>query len=316
MAVRFGWFLIAMALALGAVRAAAAPPEVVVSIEPVHSLVAGVMEGIAEPRLLIRGGASPHNFSLRPSDARALAGAGLVVWVGENLETFLRGPLTVLASDSRILTLMLEPAIALLPSRAGGVWGGETEDAAEGQDHAPLAHEEGAFDPHIWLAPANAAAIVRASAVALADLDPANAARYGENERRLLARIEALEREIAGKLAPLAGRPYLVFHDAYRYFEDSFGIAPLGSVTVSPERKPGLRRVREIRTVLRDAGALCIFTEPQFEPALVDSIIEGTATKTGILDPLGTGLQPGPDAYFGLMRAMAGALAGCLAPAG
>lgn len=340
--------LLALCLSRGAV---AAPPEVVVSIGPVHSLVAGVMEGLGEPRLLIRGGASPHNFSLRPSDARALAGADLVIWVGEGLETFLRKPLGVLAPDSHVVTLMADPAMTLLPNREAGIWGGSPEghgeeeaehhhdeeaehhhDEGEAEHHGeeeegPGHHEdeegaghhdhgEGAFNPHIWLSPANAAAIVEASTAALAALDPANAARYRENRLRVLARIEAQALDLAAELAPLAGRPYLVFHDAYRYFEDSFGIAPLGSVTLSPERKPGLRRMGELRRSLREAGIVCVFTEPQFEPALVEALVEGTGVKTAVLDPLGAGLLPGPDAYFDLMQDMAAALSGCLAPQG
>ena len=300
---------------------AAAAPDVVASIKPLHALVAGVMERVGAPHLLIRGAGSPHGTTLRPSDARALAGAALVFWIGPELETSLAAPLAALAAPDRVVALSRAPGIGLLARRAGGLW--EAPDAGHDAGHAidpagdPAAWHPGfaAPDPHIWLDPANGTAMVRAIEAALSRADPANAPRYRANAAGVIAALEALDAEIAAALAPVAGLPYVVFHDAYRYFEARYGLNPVGALTVNPERSPGARRVREIRGEIRARSARCVFAEPQFRPALVATLIEGTAARGGILDPLGAELAPGPGAYAGLLRALAASLVDCLAPA-
>lgn len=311
---------LAWGLAFSTITAAAAAPRVVVSIKPVHSLVAGVMAGIGEPFLLIRGAATPHSYSLRPSDARALSNAQLVFWVGEDLETFLEKPLASLAGRARLVELTATPGMLLLPAREGGIWSsdhGEGHDEEHEKSSTPSRHKDGhpvERDLHLWLHPANAVTIVRAAAAALSELDPANAAAYERNALASETRIAELEREIAALLAPVKDQPYMVFHDAYQYFEARFGTRAVGAVTVSPERRPGARRLREIRTRMVESGAACIFSEPQFAPAVVRSLAEGTAAKIAMLDPLAADLPSGPDAYFKLMRNMAQSLRACLTP--
>ncbi|MBW6477095.1 MAG: zinc ABC transporter substrate-binding protein ZnuA [Chromatiales bacterium] len=309
---------------------AEASPRVVVSIAPIHSLVAGVMDGVAEPQLLIAANASPHAYSLRPSDARSLSQAELVIWVGEELESMLVKPLENLAGRARIISLAEAEGIWRLPLRSGGVW--ETEhqhgerdthqhDHQHDHKHVELqtqaagqhAHgEHGEWDSHLWLAPRNARAIVELLAEALTELDPANQARYQENALQMLARITSLEQDLSRQLTPLQDRPYIVFHDAYRYFEESFSLSPVGSVTVSPEQSPGARRITEIRQTIQQRGAVCVFSEPQFRPAVVKVVLEGSGARAGVLDPLGAALAPGVDLWFGLMQGLAGSLQGCL----
>lgn len=281
-------------------------PRIVVSILPLHSLVAGVTEGVTEPVLLLRGGTSPHDYSLRPSDIRNLTQADLVIWADPGLEGFLVRTLDALPSRVRRTALIEDTALLLLPARSGGLW--EEED----HDHHHHDHGEPDHDPHIWLSPENARRIVRHVASLLSAIDPDNALRYGENQGRLLARIDALDLTLKARLEPVTARPYIVFHDAYQYFEASYGLAPVGAVTVNPARPPGARRVRDIRNRILEGGAVCVFSEPQFEPALVRTLTEGTGARTGVLDPVGAALEPGENAWFRLMEAMGDALADCL----
>ncbi|MGE4218822.1 MAG: zinc ABC transporter substrate-binding protein ZnuA [Alphaproteobacteria bacterium] len=287
--------------------AAAEPPRVVATIKPVHSLVAGVMQGVATPHLLLKGAASPHAYAMTPSDAAALQGADLVVWVGEGMETFLLKPMAALPKRTRVLALDDAPGIALLDVREGGAW---DEHDDHGHEHGHE-HEE-AKDMHLWLDPMNAQRAVEALADTLSGMDPANAARYAANAEAVLARLDTLDGELRETLAPLRGRPYIVFHDAYHYFEQSYGLSAVGSITVNPDVAPGAKTLRAIRKKLTDSKARCVFREPQFTPKLVATVTEGLSVKTGILDPLGADLPEGPDAYFLLMRNLADGLRTCL----
>ncbi|MBC6406502.1 MAG: zinc ABC transporter substrate-binding protein [Rhodospirillales bacterium] len=349
---------------LGTITAAAADgPRVVTSIKPLYGLTAALMQGVGEPFLLIDGKNSPHGYSLRPSEARALSGADLVVWVGPNLESFLVEPLNSLAKKATAVTAMELDGITVLEPREGGIWGQHrhnhghnhgTEDgqAHEGHNHdghnhdrhdhdghtrdghadeeQQEGHEEvahsshkdeehhdhGRIDPHVWLDPSNAIVIAQAAAKALSDRDPAHAGVYVQNLERLIASLEALDRALAEQLRPVEDAPYIVFHDAYHYFENRYGLSPVGTLTVSPESTPGARRVAELREILSNRGAVCIFSEPQFKPALIDSLAEGTDIGYGTLDPLGAEVPKGPDSYQRILTDLSASLAACLLKAG
>lgn len=286
-------------LALLPVLAWAKAPDVVVTLGPIHSLVAGVMQGVAEPKLLLPAGASPHSYALLPSDARALSGAELVVWVSPELERFLQKPLKTVAAHAGTLEIASLPGLTLLEGREAG--------HGEHDGHAP-----GDADLHLWLDPHNARVIVKAAAERLADLDPANAARYRQNAQTLQARLGELDQRTRRALAPLKDKPYVVFHDAYHYFEHRYDLHSAATVTVSPERPPGARQVAEIREKIRTAGVKCVFREPQFESSLVQALVRGTSARVGVLDPVGATLEPGPEAYFQLIDGLTGSLVGCL----
>lgn len=285
--------------------AAAAAPRVVTSIAPVQSLVAGVMEGIATPELIVRGAASPHSYALRPSEGRALSQAEIVFWIGPIYESFLVKPLKAIASKAQIVTLAEAPSIRTLPTREGGDWEG---------DHHRHAHKAGAepADGHLFLDPENANAIVRQAAEILSQRDPANAGAYRANEVKVLARLDELDAELRTTLMPVRGKPFIVFHDAYQYFERHYDLNAVGAITVSPERPPSAQRIQRLRRKIVALKAVCVFSEPQFEPTLVQTVIEKTGAKTAVLDPLGADNPPGPDAYFKTMRDLAAALVGCL----
>jgi zinc transport system substrate-binding protein len=316
--------------------ASADAPAVVASIKPIHSLVAGVMEGIGEPFLLVKGAGSEHSYSLRPSEARALERADVVFWVGETMETFLINPLPTLAGKALVIELSEVPGLTLLATREGGMWEGhEHEDehhngptggepAEEHEEHADevgpavadLAagedHAHGATDMHVWLDPANAAVLVAAIATALGDADPGNAATYQANAARVREQIDALDQAVTDRLKAVGDRPYIVFHDGYQYFERRYGTNAVGAITINPTQRPGARRLEEIRARLEQLHAACVFAEPQFEPALVDTVIEGTNARKGVLDPLGSAFEAGPGQYFQLMNGLADSLVSCL----
>ena len=304
--------ILAGLLAAGPAHADA--PRVVASINPLHSLVAGVMKGVGEPRLLIRGFASPHDYALRPSDARALANADAIFWIGEPVEHFLISALET--TKARVVELLEAPDVRVLPAREGGVWktlGGGRDDDDHDDDHDhDHGHGHGHEDGHIWLDPRNAITIAETAARVLSEADPGNAARYRENARDLAVRLAALENELAATLSIAGQAPYVVFHDAYQYFEARFGLNAIGAIAVHTGRAPGAGRLRELRREIVDSGARCVFREPQFEPGLVRTIIEGTGAAADVLDPLGADIPPGDDAYFTLMRRLAGSLASCL----
>lgn len=291
-------------------------PSVVVSIKPIHALVAGVMQGVAEPKLLVQGGASPHNYSLRPSDARAIAKADMVVWVSPRLESFLEKPLQNLAKNAKHLTLVEVIEGPLLEIREGGAWEGHHheheavhhEHEAEHHDHNDKEHDNEHADevnPHIWLSPVLAKQIVSSTARVLSELDPAHQQLYAENSSKLQARLDKLDSELKARLAPIKTVPYVVFHDAYHYFENTYGLNAVGSITIDPERAPGAKRITEIRAKIKDLQARCVFSEPQFESRLAQTVIEDTGARTGILDPLGADLAPEENSYFVLLNNLA-----------
>lgn len=308
--------------------AAGAEINVVVSIKPLHSLVASVMKGAGEPGLIVEGAASPHTYSLKPSQAAMLEKADLVFWVGHELEAFLEKPLETLASKAKSVELIDASDLVKLPLREGGPFekhghGGDGHDdhAQEAQhdhDHEKPeetghgGHDHGAFDAHVWLDPVNAKAMVHEIAEALIEADPANKEKYAANAADLMQRLDALRAEIAAQLEPVRGKGFIVFHDAYQYFENRFGVPASGSITVSPEVMPGAERVTEIRKRVKELGAACVFAEPQFESKLVATVTEGTNARTGVLDPEGGSLDPSQDLYFKLLRNLSTSVRDCL----
>lgn len=307
-------------LAMLPLTVAAAEPRIVVSLPPLHSLVVGVTGGEAETHLLLRGGASPHRFSLQPSDARALARADLVVGADPDLERFLERALASLATDSEVIWLTAVPDVHRLGSRAGGTWDdhGDRDDTAHGTGDGHAVDEEhhhdehGSLDAHAWLDPRNAIALTRRVADALAAADPEREAYYHANAARRIERLQTLDRELAERLASVRDLPYLVFHDAYQYFEARYGLSPVGALAVDPERPPGARRLAELHDRIEETGARCLFAEPQFEPKIVHVIRQATAIRTATLDPLGAALEPGPELYEALLRKLAADLKACL----
>jgi len=333
-------FLSVLILLISSVKTFAAP-NVVVSIKPIHSLVSGVMEGVATPQLIVKKG-SPHGYTLRPSEAKMLAKADLVVWVGHELESFLDKPLKTLSNEAEKLTLSESLASLMLQKRDGGNWEKhkhhdddehkdhdehehhadehkdhdehehhvdehKDHDEHEHHDHEHENHDEHAksIDSHIWLDPKIAKEIVVETTKKLVEMDPQNASKYNENSLKLIQKLVALDKSLEKKLAPVKNKPYIVFHAAYQYFEVAYGLNGVGSVTIEPDRKPGAKTISDIRSKVKELKAVCVFSEPQFESSIVKTIIDGTGAKTGVLDPLGSNIDAGSNAYFILMNNLA-----------
>ena len=441
--------------------------NVVASVKPLHSLVSGVTEGVQKPDLIVKGAASPHTYSLKPSQAKQLEEADLVFWMGHELESFLEQPLEAIATKAKVVELIDSQGLKRLDMREGGAfddhghddhgqgehseeghddhageghafeWAGifklsaedytwtfakvdgdyadpmmkmvflrtssggeegieEQEEVAErlikqqssvrrnhdgrlipdeenayqlvfdanrnvtkmrinikkegyyafftehmpfefeagehflknvsGKDIEPTAQEPEAghhdhhghsgFDVHVWLDPENAKVLVQEIKEALVELDPSNAGKYEANAKNLMLKLDRLISEISVKLASSKGKGFVVFHDAYQYFEERFGMTAVGSITVSPEVVPGASRIRELKDKIVELNAHCVFSEPQFQPKIVFTVAEGTQANTGVLDPLGASIADGPELYFTLIRDMANSLQECLSKRG
>lgn len=301
--------LLATSFLAAATVSANAEINVVTSIKPVHSLVAAVMADVAIPGLIIDGAGSPHTYSMKPSKAQMLQDADVVFWIDHTLEAFLEKPIEVLGEKAKEVSLLDAHDLTKLEFREG-----ENFEKHDHDDHDDHAH--GAFDPHIWLDPVNAKAIVHEIEETLIEADPANKEAYEANAEAVMTKLDGLTEEVTKELEPIKDRKFIVFHDAYQYFEKRFGLAATGSITLSPEVMPGAERVAEIKKRLEGLKAACVFAEPQFEPKLIATVIEGTNAKSGVIDPLGANLENGPELYFNLIRNMAASFKDCLTPQG
>jgi zinc transport system substrate-binding protein len=322
-------------LALTATPALADVPSVVTDIPPVHALVAQVMGDLGQPALLLAKGADEHDFQLKPSQAGAVADAGLVVWIGPELTPWLDSALETRPEGAAALALLRAEGVALRDYAAGGEAEhdhaeeahdheaeGHDHEAEEGHDHDKAeaghaddhaGHAHDGTDPHAWLDPGNASVWLGLIAAELARLDPENAGVYQANAATAQTGVAALEAEVAAMLAPVQGKPLVTFHDAFGYFADHFGLTMAGSIALGDAASPGAARLSELRATMEAGEVLCIFPEVQHDPALVTQLAEGTGARIGgALDPVGSSLEPGPRAYAALLTGMAQVMADCV----
>ena len=311
---------------------AEAAPAVVTSIKPIHSLVSNVMNGVGEPYLIITDTNSPHSFTLKPEDASKLQGADIVFWIGEEIETFLEKPLGSIAIRARKISFMESDDIQKLKFRENSIFDehDDHDDHEEHDDHADHkehddhddheehddhdkhddhGHHHGEFDSHIWLDPINAKEIVSIIADELSLIDPSNKSKYIENAKSTATQLDNLIRETEKTLDKDIS--YVVFHDAYQYFEERFNVAASGALTLNTDVLPGARQIMNIRELIEDKNISCILSEPQFNPKIIETIAEDTNIKTGVLDPLGATIPSGKDQYFLLIDDLAASLEKC-----
>ena len=328
--------------------ASADAPRVAVDIAPVHSLVTRVMEGVGTPHLIIQAGASPHEYSLRPSEAAALQDANLVFWIGSGLTPWLTDTIETLAPNANVTELLEADGTIELEFREGALFEAHDDHKEDDDDHADEAHddheeeshddhddekadhddhsdddhdddeaghdehEHGNHDPHAWLSPQNAMTWMNVIAGQLSAADPDNAGAYFANAAAGRAEIKVLIGEVTATLDPVRDGRFIVFHDAYQYFETDFNFPASGAISISDASDPSPARIAEIQDRIAEQGIDCVLAEPQFNPGLVATVLEGSNAQTGILDPLGSDLKPGSALYPQLIRNLSTALAGCM----
>ena len=314
-----------------------AETKVVASIKPIHSLASYLMDGIGKPDLIVDGYASPHGFALKPSHAKMLQEANIVFWVGEDLENFLEKPLGSIAKKAEKIELLEIKGLTKLKFRERNIFEehddhghddhAKKEDDHDDHDHDKEGHKEddhdkeghdehgheghahGEYDPHIWLDPMNAKVILSEMAEHLIENDPKNEAKYKANLKKAHKDLDKLTKKVKSELNK--DFKSIVFHDAYQYFEERFGINILGAFTVNTDVMPGAEQLAEIREVIEHDKVSCIFSEPQFNPDIIKAVAKDTNVATGVIDPLGATLNPGKDLYFDFIRNMSKSLKGC-----
>ena len=305
-------------------------PNVAADIAPIHSLVSKVMDGVGEPKLVIQSGASPHGYRLRPSEAKALQDANLIFWMGEELTPWLEGAIDTLASNASVTALLDQEGIVLHDFRQGALF--EAHDHDDHDDHDDTTttdiktrrsddhdghkdhddHGHGAHDPHAWLSPENAKLWLNIIASKLSVADPENAASYFTNAAAGQAEIEDMVAEVSATLKPVQGGKFVVFHDAYQYFENDFDFYASGAISLSDASDPSPARIARIQKRIRDEGIQCVLAEPQFKQGLVATVMEGSEATASVIDPLGADIKPGPMLYTQLIKNMAKKIKDCL----
>ena len=310
--------------------------KVVASIKPIHSLVSYVMDGVGKPDVIVDGYNSPHGFSLKPSHAKMIENADLIIWVGEDLEAFLEKPLDTIAKKAVNVEIMDLSGVKKLKFREKNIFEGHDDHGhghkekkhddhghghkekkhddhghkkAKHDDHGHEGHAHGEHDPHVWLDPMNAKVIIKEIEKQLVKLDPDNSSKYKANSKKAQSELDNLTKNIKRDLK--GNLRFVVFHDAYQYFENRFGIKVLGALTVNPDVLPGAEQLSEIREVIEHEKVNCLFSEPQFNPAIIKSIAKDTKIKTGVLDPLGATLDKGKNMYSDLLQSMYASFKGC-----
>ncbi|KAI2677732.1 zinc ABC transporter substrate-binding protein [Pseudomonas sp. TNT3] len=278
--------------------------KVLTSIKPLQLIAAAVQDGVAIPEVLLPPGASPHNYALRPSDVRKVQSVDLIYWIGPDMEGFL----------PRVLKGRTLPSVAVqdLPDLKLRHFAEDSQSHTEEPDEHDHDHRPGTLDAHLWLSPVNARVIATKMAADLSAADPANAARYQSNLKAFDERLDALDLRLKSRLAGIAGKPYFVFHEAFDYFEDAYGLKHTGVFSVAAEVQPGAQHVAAMRTRLQEVGKTCVFSEPPLRPRLAETLVAGLPVKLAELDALGGYTPATAQGYEQVLEKLGNDLAGCL----
>ncbi|MHC8348031.1 zinc ABC transporter substrate-binding protein [Pseudomonas sp. RT4P38] len=278
--------------------------KVLTSIKPLQLIAAAVQDGVAIPEVLLPPGASPHNYALRPSDVRKVQSVDLVYWIGPDLEGFL----------PRVLNGRTLPSVAVqdLPGLKLRRFAEDSHSHEEEADEHDHDHRPGSLDSHLWLSPVNARVIATKMAADLSAADPSNAARYQSNLKAFGERLDAMDLRLKARLAGIAGKPYFVFHEAFDYFEDAYGLKHTGVFSVAAEVQPGAQHVAAMRTRLQEVGKTCVFSEPPLRPRLAETLVAGLPVKLAELDALGGYTPATAQGYEQVLEKLGNDLAGCL----
>jgi zinc transport system substrate-binding protein len=278
--------------------------KVLTSIKPLQLIAAAVQDGVAIPEVLLPPGASPHNYALRPSDVRKVQSVDLLYWIGPDMEGFL----------PRVLNGRTLPSVAVqdLPGLTLRRFAEDNHSHAEEADEHDHDHRPGSLDAHLWLSPVNARVIATKMAADLSAADPANAARYQSNLKAFDERLDALDLRLKKRLASVEGKPYFVFHEAFDYFEDAYGLKHTGVFSVAAEVQPGAQHVAAMRARLQEVGKTCVFSEPPLRPRLAETLVAGLPVKLAELDAQGGYTPATAQGYEQVLEKLGNDLAGCL----
>ena len=288
-------------------------PQVTTDIPVTHSLVTRVMAGIGTPDLIVNRGASPHDYSLRPSNAASLEAADVVFWISNGLTPWLDDALNTLARNAKVIELMDAKGATVLPFRDGATFETHSHRHKHDEDgHDEDEHATVNIDPHGWLDPDNGKTWLDVIATELSKIDPENTDIYFDNVSQGKTDIDAVISEIDATLATFRGTNFIVYHDAYQYFERRFDVLAAGSISMGDVSDPSPARIAEIRQTVEELDMTCVFSEPQFNPELVATVVDGTKARARVIDPLGTRLALGADFYLNLLRNIAQTMASCL----
>ncbi|MDX9683590.1 zinc ABC transporter substrate-binding protein [Pseudomonas protegens] len=295
---------VAFTFSLFAIGSAQAEVRVLTSIKPLQLIAAAVQDGVAVPEVLLPPGASPHNYALRPSDVRKVQSVDLLYWIGPDMEGFL----------PRVLKGRSLPSVAVqdLPGMKLRHFAEDSHSHAEDADEHDHDHRPGTLDAHLWLSPVNSRVIATRMAADLSAADPANAARYQNNLKAFSERLDALDARLKARLAGIAGKPYFVFHEAFDYFEDAYGLKHAGVFSVAAEVQPGAQHVAAMRARLQQVGKTCVFSEPPLRPRLAETLVAGLPVKLAELDALGGYTPATAQGYEQVLEKLGNDLAGCL----
>jgi len=286
------------------IGSAQAEVKVLTSIKPLQLIAAAVQDGVAIPEVLLPPGASPHNYALRPSDVRKVQSVDLLYWIGPDMEGFL----------PRVLNGRTLPSVAVqdLPGMKLRRFAEDSHSHAEEADEHDHDHRPGSLDAHLWLSPVNARVIAAKMAADLSAADPDNAARYQSNLKAFDERLDALDARLKKRLADIQGKPYFVFHEAFDYFEDAYGLKHAGVFSVAAEVQPGAQHVATMRARLQEVGKTCVFSEPPLRPRLAETLVAGLPVKLAELDALGGYTPATAQGYEQVLEKLGNDLAGCL----
>lgn len=287
---------------------AGAEPRVAVSIAPLHSLVAGVMHGVAEPELIYETRQSPHSSALTPEQLKTLVRSDLLIWVGPELETGL-GRLLARRPDSAVEMRWHDYDTGMtLHEQRDSLFEVPSHSSDVGHDH-----DHGDLDPHFWLSPTNARHFAHAVADQLSQMDSEHADQYRSNAERLDTALLELEKRLAQQLKPVKDQPFILFHDGFQYFDQAFDLNALGALVLNPEIPPGPRTVANLKAAAERHDGVCLFHEPQFSDRWLESL-KNSLPKARIadIDPLGVDHSPGESLYRNMMTQLADDMVRCL----
>ncbi|NWE71242.1 zinc ABC transporter substrate-binding protein [Pseudomonas gingeri] len=297
-------FFVALSAGLFVIGPVQAQVNVLTSIKPLQLIAAAVQDGVDTPEVLLPPGASPHNYALRPSDVRKVQSVDLLYWIGPDMESFL----------PRVLKGRSLPTVAVqdLPGMKLRRFAEDSHSHAEDADEHDHDHRPGSLDAHLWLSTVNARVIAARMAADLSKADPANAQRYQHNVEAFDGRLDALDARLKARLAGVAKKPYFVFHEAFDYFEDAYGLKHTGVFSVAAEVQPGAQHVAAMRTRLQEVGKTCVFSEPPLRPRLAETMVSGLPVKLAELDALGGYTPAAAHGYEQVLEKLGNDLAGCL----